>query len=101
MIRHLGLALFLYGAQGIEESERAVALRGGCQVESRLGEMESALGQTDVIEGLGCRGSNAERRGIGEADVFTCQDQEATKDVPRILAGVDHLGQPVKRRVRI
>ncbi len=99
--RHLGLPLLLHRRQGVEEAQRRVRLGRRGQVERRLGQVEAALGQPHPVERLGAGGHHPDGVRIGQAHVLAGQDQHPPEEEARVLAGIDHLGQPVERRVGV
>ena len=63
--------------------------------------MKATFGQADPVKGLGAGGDHADGVGVGQADVLPGKDQHAAKEKAGILAGIDHLGQPVEGSVGI
>ena len=79
----------------------AVRLRGVGQVDDRVRQVELGLREPDVLHGLGGGGGQRERQRVGHPDVLGGEDHEATRDEPRVLAGLEHPGQPVEPGVGV
>ena len=67
-----------------------------CQSERYL-----PLRQSDVFYCIGRGDRNPERRRVGQADVLGRGDHQSPGDEARILPALEHLRQPVDRRVRV
>jgi hypothetical protein len=66
-----------------------------------LGQVELHLGHADVLDGVRRRGRHGQRRRVGHADVLAGEDDHPAGDEPGVLAGHQHPGQPVQRRVDV
>jgi hypothetical protein len=84
-----------------ERRDHAVGFRRASQVDRRLREVEPRLGQPHVLDGLRGRHRDHQRSGIGQADVLARVDDHPPGDIPRVLARLEHPGQPEQGRVRI
>ena len=71
------------------------------QVHGGLREGEMAFRDADKIGGLHGGDGDAERGGVGEADIFAGHAHQAARDVKRSFAGFEHAREPVKRGVGI
>ncbi len=101
VVWHLAVALVFYHRQRVKEGQRRVGLGGGRQVESGLGQVKAPLGQADAVESGRGRLGQHQRLGISQPDILAGKDQHAAKDKARVLAGMDHLGEPIHRRVGV
>ena len=63
--------------------------------------MKAAFRQAHPVEGFSRGHHDPQRVGIGQPHVLAGEDQHAPEHEARILARVDHLGQPVERRVGV
>ena len=79
----------------------AIALRRGGQVDRRVGERNLRLGQADKLHRLLRRDRHDQRLRIGHADVFARADDDPPRDEADVFARVEHLRQPVERRIGI
>ena len=86
---------------GIDCLDDAVAFVRARDVDGRLGDRYPRLGPPDELGGLKRRVGHHQRHRVSQADVFRGVDDNASGNEARILPGVDHLSQPVKRRVNI
>ena len=86
---------------GIDRLVGAVALVGGGDVDGRLRNRNSGLGPADKFRRLVRGLRQHQRHRVRQAHVLGGADRNAARDEARILAGVNHLRQPVERRVRI
>ena len=78
-----------------------VALWGGGQVHHGLGQIELGLGQSHVFKRLGSRHRNHQRLGVGHADVFAGQHNEAPHDEASVFASLEHARQPIQTCIGI
>ena len=79
----------------------AVRLRGVGQVDDRVRQVELGLREPDVLHRLRGGGGQRERQRVGHPDVLRGEDHEATRDEPRVLAGLEHPGEPVEPGVGV
>ena len=84
-----------------ERAVGGVALGRAGEVGDRLGERDPALGQADPLGGEIRGGRDAERAGIGVADVLGREDHEPAREEEQIVAGREQARGVVERRVRI
>ena len=79
----------------------AVRLGRGGEVHRGLGEGDGALRQPDEMDGL--LGGHGYRQGhrVRHADVLRGQDDDAARDEHRVLAGLQHPGEPVDARIGV
>src|SRR5579871_5322326 len=94
----MGAQLFGGAADG---DGGGVALGGGGQVGDRLGESELGFREADEHDRLGGGVGQHQRHGVGVADVFGGQDDQAAGDKLDVLSGQQHLGQPVEGGVGV
>ena len=78
-----------------------IRFRRGAEIDHRLGDGELALGRAQPVVGVPRRERLGERIGIGHADILDGEAHEAAGDVFRVLAAVEHAGEPVERRVDV
>ena len=78
-----------------------VRLRGEREVDRRLREVQARLGQPDMLDGLRRCDRNQERARIGVADVLGREHDHAPRDVPRVLAALEHRREVVDARIGI
>ena len=94
--RSLGV---LHGAAvGVADGVR---LGRGRQVDRGLGEREEPLRHADEVDGLLGGDGDLERLRVGEPDVLGGEDDEAAGDEERVLAALEHAGEPVERGVGV
>ena len=79
----------------------AIRLRGRGQIDGGVGQDEARLGQTDALYRLIGRRGYHEALGVGEADVLGSGDHQPAGDEARVLAGLEHLGDPEYRAIGI
>ena len=84
-----------------ERRQHGVRLRREREVDGGLGEVQLRLRQADVLDGARSRHRHDEGVRIGEADVLGGEDHHAAGDEARILAGLEHRGEVVDRRIGI
>ena len=84
-----------------ERAVGGVALRRAGEVGDRLRERDPAFGQADPLGGQIRGGGDAERAGIGVADVLGREDHEPAREEEQIVAGREQARGVVERRVRI
>ena len=102
MLRHGQSAAFLQvGQRGEESRVGRVAFRRRGQIDGGVGEGNPGFGESDEFAGLlrGHRDEEAAR--VGQPDVLAGRDDQAPGDETDVLAGMEHLGQPVKRGIGI
>ncbi len=63
--------------------------------------VESAFGHTDNFTGVVGRNGKVEGSGIGEADIFGSENNEATGDEAGVFATFEHFGEPVESGVGV
>ena len=78
-----------------------VALGGQRKIDGQLGEGERSFRQAKKMDGLLRGDRQTERVWIGQTNVFRREADESTGDVERVVAALQHAGQPVQRRVRV
>lgn len=66
-----------------------------------LGEVDVALGISELMAGIEDGIGEDEGGVVGKSDVFGCETHQAPGDIFRVLSAFDHSGQPIKRRVSI
>ena len=102
MLRHgqraTGAHVFERGVNGLVG---AVALVGRGDVDRGLGDGNARLGPADELGDLMRRLREHERHRVREAHVFGGADEDAARDEARVFAGVNHLREPVERRVGV
>ena len=86
---------------GIDGLDDAVALVGAGDVDGGLGDRYPGLGPTDELGGLERRVGQHQSHRVGQANVLGGMDDDAAGNEARIFPGVNHLRQPVKRRIDI
>ena len=86
---------------GIDGLDDAVALVGACDVDGGLGDRYPRLGPTDKLSGLERRVGQHQSHRVGQANVLGGMDNDAAGNEARIFSGMNHLRQPVKRRIYI
>ncbi|MDZ7800955.1 MAG: hypothetical protein U5K81_09225 [Trueperaceae bacterium] len=99
--RHAGVGLVLDRRQGVEEGQGTVRLRRVGQVQRRLRQVEASLRHAHRLERLRRRLGVDQRVGVGQPHVLGRQDAQPPQHEAGVLPGVDHLRQPVQRRVRV
>ena len=78
-----------------------VGLGRGREVDRGLGEREEALRHADEVDGLLRGDGDLERLRVGEADVLGGEDDQAAGDEERVLAALEHAGEPVEGGVGV
>ena len=101
MIGHAAVRLRAHLLQRIEEGKGGVGLLGRGQIERGRGQVEAAFGHAHLLEGLGAGVDHLDGVGVGHAHILAGEDQHAAEDEARRLAGIDHLGHPVHRRIGV
>ena len=89
------------GERGPERGGHRVRLGRSGQVDDRVGEVQLSFGEPHELDRPRRRVGKHETVRVGEADVLRGEDHEAPGDEAGILAGVEHAGEPVQRRVRV
>ena len=85
----------------VDGGDDGIALAGGCDVERRFSNGDARFGPSDEFRRLNRRRRQHQRHRIGQPNVFRSVNHDAARDETRVFAGVNHLGQPVERRVGI
>ena len=78
-----------------------VGLRRGGEMDAGLRQRQLAFGRAEPLIGRGGRVAHQQRLGIGEADILDGDADQAAGDEERILAALQHAGEPVERRIGI
>ena len=100
--RHGQGAVLLHVGQGaVVGGERGVTLGREREIERRFREGQEALRHADEMDGVLRGDRDGERARVRQSDIFRRQDDEAPRHEERVLAGLQHAGEPVERRVRI
>src|SRR5436190_6402029 len=90
----VGRAVLAYpGAGAAERLDRGVRLGGQRQVDRRLGEVQGALRQADVLHGVRGGDGDLERAGVRVADVLAREDHHPPGDEAGVLAALEHRRQ--------
>ena len=84
-----------------ESAVQAVRLGGSRQVDTGFGQREVAFRRPEEVKRIPGGYGDLQGSGIGQADVFHRHAHQAACEVHRILAAVQHSGQPVQRTIRI
>ncbi|MEI2776443.1 MAG: hypothetical protein V9G19_10825 [Tetrasphaera sp.] len=87
--------------QRIEKGEGGVGFLGRGQIERSRSQVKAPFGHAHLLEGLGAGVDHLDGVGVGHAHILAGKDQHAAEDEARRLAGIDHLGHPVHRGVRV
>ena len=94
--------MLLHVGQGaVVGGERGVTLGREREIERRFREGQEALRHADEMDGVLRGDRDGERARVRQSDIFRRQDDEAPRHEERVLAGLQHAGEPVERRVRI
>ena len=102
VFRHGEGAAFLDVLHGLaERGVGAVGFRRGGEIDRGMGERDAAFRHADEFECLLGGDGDAEGIRIGEADVLAGGNHQTPGDETRILAGVQHLREPVERGIGI
>ncbi len=101
MAWHLPFLLLLDQRQGVKEGQRRIGLGRRGQVEGGFRQVEAALGQPHPIKCLGAGDHHPDCVGLSQAHVLAGKDQHPPEDKAGVLTGIDHLGQPIERRIGI
>ncbi len=78
-----------------------VAPGRGREIDHELGEGEGSFGKADEMNRLLRGHGQGQRMRVGEAHVLGGEAHEAAGDVERVLAALDHAGQPVQGGVGV
>ena len=87
--------------RGVDRLDDAVALVRAGDVNGRLGDWDARLRPTDEFGSLERRIGQDQRHGVGQAYVLGGVNNDATGNKSGILPGMDHLRQPIQRRVDV
>jgi len=85
----------------VECEEHPVRLRGGGEVDRRLGEVEARLGEADELHGARGRLGDEQRHGVGHPDVLRRSDHQPPGDESGVLPGRKQMGEPVQGGVHV
>src|ERR1051326_5431534 len=80
--------------RGVDGQNCAVAFVGRGNVERRFGERDSGLRPADEFGCLKRSIRQDQSHGIGKPDVLSGMDYDAPGDETRVLARMDHFGEP-------
>ena len=69
-----------------------VALRCRGQLDGRMSQRDAGLGETNELDGLLRGNSQCEGQGIGQSDILTGKDHQASCDESQFLPSMEHLG---------
>ena len=89
------------GLSGEERGVSAIGFGSGGEVDRAMGEGDLGFWEADKIGGLLGGDGEDEGLGIGEADVFAGEDDEASGDEAEVFARVEHFGEPVEGGVGV
>ena len=89
------------GLSGEESGVSAIGFGSGGEVDRAMGEGDLGFWEADKIGGLLGGDGEDEGMGIGEADVFAGEDDEASGDEAEVFACVEHFGEPVEGGVGV
>ena len=96
--RTLGFGERLRGGEGCIDGVR---LRRGRDIDDGLGDRQFALRAAEEVVGVLGRASHDEGLRIGEPDVLGGHAHDAASDEQGVLAGLEHPGEIVERRVGV
>ena len=78
-----------------------VRFRRGGEIDGRLGQRQFAFGAAEHVIGVAGGDRLRQRLRIGEADILDRHADQAPRDEHRVLAGNQHAGEIIERRVRV
>ena len=86
---------------GPERGIAPVAFGSGCQIDGGMRQCDATFRHPDKIKRLLRGHSDHQRLRIREPDVLTGGNDETPGNKTRVLAGMDHFGQPVNGGIRV
>ena len=87
--------------RGVNGQVGAVALVGGGDINRRFRQRNPRLGPADKFRHLQRRVGQHQSHRVRQAHVLRRANHNPPRDEARVFAGVNHLRQPVQRRVRV